>query len=308
MKLSRLSALCLASLWFAACATAQDGTAPGDSSGGSDGFSGSSSDTNGGTPGAPGASGSAGLPGTSGASSFAGAGGLSNGGASGSSTGGLANGGTAGSTAGGTSGGGTSGAGGSGGSAPVFDTGVCAVNPTMSLSYKQSNTGQQITGQYQFINTSSTPIPVASLKIRYFFTDEHTEGWMTSIYESQLDNPYLPLGTTTLTIVPLTTPLEGADSYTEIDFTSTGNIAMGSTGTVSWDMQPNGYNAPFQIQSNDYSFNAADTAFTVWDHIAIYQGSTLVWGCVPPSLNGGGSAGAGGDTGAAGETGAAGAQ
>ena len=71
-------------------------------------------------------------------------------------------------------------------------------------------------------------------------------------------------------------------------------------------MQPNDYNPPDQVQTNDYSFNAADTTFAVWDHVAIYQGSTLVWGCAPQSPDEGGT-GAGGDTGAAGETGAAGA-
>jgi hypothetical protein len=303
MKISRFSVLCLGSLWFAACATAQDGSGPGDSddsSGGSGAVSSGGAIGSSGTNGAFG--GTAGIPAGAG-STFAGTSGLANGGASGSSAGGLANGGASGSA---TSG--TGGTGGSGGSAPVFAAGVCAANPTMSVSYEQTNATDQIAAQYQFTNLTDTPIPVAQLKIRYFFTNEETSVWTTHIYSAQIDGAtYRNIASgATLTVVKLATPLVGADSYAEIAFTDASTLAKTDTGSVNWELQPTDYNPPNEDQTNDYSFNVADTVFTPWDHIAVYQGDTLVYGCVPQSPDEG-SAGAGGDTGAAGAIGAAGA-
>jgi Cellulose binding domain len=298
MKISRFSVLCLGSLWFAACATAQDGASPGDSddsSGGSGAVSSGGAIGSSGTNGAFG--GAAGIPGSGGSISAGTSG--TDGGASGSTAGG--------GTAGGA--GGSAGTGGGGGSAPVFAAGVCAANPTMSLSYKQSNTTAQVDAQYQFSNLTTTPIPLAQLKIRYFFTNEETTGWSTHIYSAQVDGPTFRniASGTTLTIVKLAAPLTGADSYVEIAFSDASSLANTDTGSVSWELQPLVYDPPpAQVQANDYSFNAADTTFTPWDHIAVYQGDTLVYGCVPKSLDDG-SGGAGGDTGAAGAVGAAGA-
>jgi len=295
MRFARSAVFCLISSWIVACATAQDNNVPGDGtgatgaganggfgSGGSNGIAGSNG-AFGGSGALPGTSGSTGTGGHAGAVGKAGAGGGANAGSGGKA-----------------GAGGAGGGGGMGGSAPVFEAGECAANPTMSLSYKQTNTGQQITGQYQFTNQSDTPIPVGSLKIRYFFTNEHTKGWSNTVYDSKIEGGtggYRKLASTTLAEGPVSPPLDGADTYAEVSFAATATLEKGATATVSWDMQPNGYDAPFQVQANDYSFNAADTEFTPWDHIAIYQGDTLVFGCLPKSLAGG-TGGAGGSGGA----------
>jgi hypothetical protein len=299
MKRSRLSALCLASVWFAACATAENSASPGSSDGGSNGSTNGGAHTGGSSNGAFG--GSTGIPGSSGSTGSPGAG-VGGSGASTSGAGGLASG------AGGTAGtAGTGGAGGSGGGAPVFESGVCAENPTMSLSYHQNSTElRKIAAEYQFINTSATPIPVAALKIRYFFSNEETAAWVPHVYTSQIDGGtgnYRPMLTeTTLSVVKLGTKLEGADTYAELSYSGSETLEQGAIAKAQWELDPD-YMPPDQVQSDDYSYNAADTTFTVWDHIAIYQGDTLVFGCVPKSP-GDGAAGAGGDTGAGGaETG-----
>ncbi|HYQ02803.1 MAG TPA: cellulose binding domain-containing protein [Polyangiaceae bacterium] len=196
--------------------------------------------------------------------------------------------------------GGSVGSAGSGGSSPVFESGTCASSPSMSLSYQQaSNNSKQITGRYQFINTTDTPIPLSDLKIRYFFSNEETSGWATAIYDQKLDGGtlgYRALTGTALAVLPLGTTVPGADSYIEVSFTSTLTIEKGAIGTVSWDLQPLNYNPPDQVQPDDYSYNAKAVAFTVWDHVVIYQGNTLVWGCTPKEAGGGsgGTAGVGG--------------
>lgn len=207
------------------------------------------------------------------------------------------NGGAGGVGAGGTvAQGGSAGVAASGGSGPVFESGTCASSPSMSLSYQQaSNNPKQITGRYQFSNTTNTAIPLAQLKIRYFFSNEETSGWTTAIYDAKLDggtDGYRAISGSMLAVSPLGAKVPGADSYLELSFTSPLSIEKGAIGTVSWDLQPHSYSAPDQVQSDDYSYGATATAYTVWDHVVIYQGNTLVWGCTPKEA--GGDAGAGG--------------
>ena len=207
--------------------------------------------------------------------------------------------------------GGSGGTAASGGTSPVFESGTCASSPTMALSYQQaSNNPKQITGRYQFSNTTDTPIPLAQLTIRYFFSNEESSGWKTMIYDAKLDGGtgnYRPLlGSSILAVSSLGAKVPGADSYFEISFNSTLSIEKGATGTLNWDLQPQSYNAPDQVQADDYSYNAAAVAYTVWDHVVIYQGNTLVWGCTPKEA-GSGNGGAGGNGGTGGVSGSAGA-
>ena len=222
-------------------------------------------------------------------------------GASSNGTGGVGIAGASGSASsnGGTGTSGTTGNAGSGGASPIFESGTCASSPRMSLSYRQaSNNSKQITALYQFSNTTDTPIPLAQLKIRYLFSDEETSGWSTAIYDAKLDGGtggYRAIAGSALAVSPLGEKLPGADSYIELSFNSTLSIEKGATATVSWDLQPHSYSAPDQVQTDDYSYNAAAVAYTVWDHVLIYQGSSLVWGCTPKTANtgSGGASGAG---------------
>jgi len=182
----------------------------------------------------------------------------------------------------------------------------------MSLSYQQaSSNSKQITARYQFSNTTDTPIPLAQLKIRYFFSDEETSGWSTAIYDAKLEGGtggYRPLAGSVLAVSPLGATVPGADSYIELSFSGTTSLEKGAIATVSWDLQPHDYNAPDQRQTDDYSYNAAAVAYTVWDHVVIYQGGNLVWGCTPKAADGGngGASGAGsGGTANAGASGTA---
>jgi len=200
---------------------------------------------------------------------------------------------------------GVTGSAGSGGASPVFESGTCASNPSMSLSYQQaSNSSKQITGRYQFSNTTDTPIPLAQLKIRYFFSDEETSGWSTAIYDAKLEGGtggYRPLANSMLSVSPLGATVPGADSYIELSFSSPASIEKGAIATVSWDLQPHNYNAPDQVQTDDYSYNAGALAYTVWDHVVIYQSGSLIWGCTPKAAdsgNGGASGASGGTSGA----------
>lgn len=291
-----LGLACATVLGIAACASEEIDETP--FLGSSGGRAGAASLGSGGRGGSPASNGgrSAGPSGTAGSlagASFNGTGGMSVVGASGS---GSSNGGTSAGTSGTTGNAG-------GGGAPVFESGTCASSPRMSLSYQQmSNNPKQITALYQFRNTTDTPIPLAQLKIRYLFSNEETSGWSTAIYDAKLDggsSGYRPIAGATLAVLPLGASLPGADSYLELSFAgSTLSIEKGAIATVNWDLQPKSYSPPDQVQTNDYSYNAAAVAYTAWDHVLIYQGSDLVWGCTPKSADGGSggtsSAGTGG--------------
>lgn len=279
MKFTASSSILLA-LWFAACATAENSNPLDDAAAGT-------------------SSGLAGTPSSSsGASAFGGAGGSASQVGGNNQSGAPSNGGRP------ATGGGGASTGGNGGAAPAFKAGECAMSPTMELKYQQGSTNpKQISGQIQFTNTADAAVGVEKLKLRYFFTNEETSGFTTQIHDAHANGPsgYQMIAGAALTIVPLTKKLDGADSYFEIGFGAGITLAKGDTGTVNYDLQPKDYNPPDQVQADDYSYNAAAAQFTVWDHIVIYQGETLVWGCLPQAM-GGGSAGAGGNPGAAGDS------
>jgi hypothetical protein len=83
----------------------------------------------------------------------------------------------------------------------------------------------------------------------------------------------------TMTTVPIT-PVTGADTC--IQFTlgkNSDSLAAGYVLQLSWTAQD--YNSLNFNQTNDYSFNAADTSKTSTTKVVLFQGSTVLWGVVP---------------------------
>lgn len=297
MRISGASACALFSLWMASCATAENQGLPPDSGAARGGAAGSQ-----GSSGQPGSAGAIGPVATGGTGPQTGAGGASfgGGGASSASGGSPAAGGAA-NTSGASNSEADAGSGGqpnAGGGSP--GGGRCALAPTVRLEYQTGGAGDTISGKYRFVNLSALPIPVVSLKIRYFFSSEKTSPWVPQVYSAQIDggSGYRALTGAKLAVLPLSPQQAGADSYAELTFPAGTSLEMGATASVSWAMQPTSYAAPLQVQADDYSFDASAIAFKVSDRIAVYQGDELVAGCVP---------GASGDTGVGGTSAAAGA-
>jgi endoglucanase len=73
----------------------------------------------------------------------------------------------------------------------------------------------------------------------------------------------------------------GADHYLQLSFASgAGSLAPGAnTGGIQNEL----FQASFatMTQTNDYSFNAADTSFTANPHITVYDNGTLIYGTEP---------------------------
>ena len=73
----------------------------------------------------------------------------------------------------------------------------------------------------------------------------------------------------------------GADHYLQIGFTSgAGSLAAGaSTGGIQNRIFQADYAT--MMQTDDYSFNAADASFTANPDITVYDNGTLIYGTEP---------------------------
>ena len=162
-----------------------------------------------------------------------------------------------------------SGGGSGGGSGPA----------TVTAEYETSTasaTTSTISNQIELANNGTSAIPLANLTIRYWFTEDGSQP-----LEYACD--YAPVGCSNVagsfaTVSPAVT---GADHYLQIGFTSgAGSLAPGaSTG----GLQNRIYQASYatMTQTDDYSFNAADTSFTASPVITVYDNGTLIYGTEP---------------------------
>jgi hypothetical protein len=240
------------------------GTAGGSvGSGGSIGSSGTGGASAGGTTGAAGKGGAA-------------SGGAANGGASSAgatSKGGAASGGAANGSAGATSSGGATGSGGS-----VSNGGFVVQYACMKTAVMSPYVEAEINAK----NTGTTAIPVAELKLRYYFTDEPrvTNQMMNNFSHISTSGANQTLNVTSV-VAGLVPTVTDADTYIEFSFTSDQALAPNEAMDFSWQMDGPDQSKDIYNQSNDYSFDATKTTLTNWDHVVLFHNGTVVWGALP---------------------------
>jgi hypothetical protein len=136
-------------------------------------------------------------------------------------------------------------------------------------------TSQEIRPHVEIVNNGASSQDMTVLKLRYYFT---AEGSTSQAYDC--DYAVLGCGILQATFQAMATPTATADHYMEVSFTG-GSIAAGSnTGEIQTRFHDTNFAVTF-TQTNDYSFNAADTAYTQWNQITLYRSGTLVWGVEP---------------------------
>jgi hypothetical protein len=136
-------------------------------------------------------------------------------------------------------------------------------------------TSQEIRPHVEIVNNGASSQDMTVLKLRYYFT---AEGSTSLAYDCDYAVP--GCGTLTATFQAMAAPTATADHYMEVSFTG-GSIAAGSnTGEIQTRFHDTNFAVTF-TQTNDYSFNAADTAYTQSNQITLYQNDTLVWGVEP---------------------------
>ncbi len=136
-------------------------------------------------------------------------------------------------------------------------------------------TWESINPDFNIVNTNSTAVPLTELTIRYYFTrDGSTQPLIFNCWYTDL-----PAGCSSVQgqVVALSTPVDKADAYLEVSFTTGSVPANGQTYEILVGLHRQDW-SNFD-QSNDYSFDGTRSAvFTDWDKITLYRNGTLVWG------------------------------
>lgn len=132
-----------------------------------------------------------------------------------------------------------------------------------------------IVGGIPGANFSSTNWDGYVATVRYWFTEDGTAPMAYSC-------DYAILGCSNVSgTIATVTPVTGADYYLQLSFGSgAGTIGPnGNTGTIQGRLYQT--NFANMTQTNDYSFNANDTSFTVNPAITVYYNGTLIGGIEP---------------------------
>lgn len=147
-------------------------------------------------------------------------------------------------------------------------------------SHDNESPDAQLYAHYQIINTGTTPVPMSSLTLRYWFTNESPSDPL--VFECD----YAQVNCTNLTsrFAALQTPTALADTFVEIGFrAAAGTLAPGQS---SGEIQTRVHKSDFlpMITVNDYSF-ISDPSFVYEDSttITLYLNGVLIWGVEPGS-------------------------
>jgi hypothetical protein len=177
---------------------------------------------------------------------------------------------------------------------------ACPAAAPISLYYRAAQDtadANSIDFLFKIANNTGASIPLSSLVARYYFTNEITPMWQTSVYYAGECCGAERSGfaaDVAVSVNAITTPTASADHYLEVTFDAgAGELIDGDSVQIEV-----GFFAPTHDQSlnqaNDYSFVAAATGTQAeWDLcptqcaqfqscvITVYENGTLVWGVAP---------------------------
>ncbi len=135
-----------------------------------------------------------------------------------------------------------------------------------------SATDNQMKPQLNIHNNGNSPVNLADLSIRYYFTNDSGKA-----INSFCDWAQIGCSNITVNFVQVA----GNQYYAEISFASgAGSI---SAGADSGQMQLRFHYSDWSNfnESNDYSYNGGQTSFADWDQVTLYENGTQVWGNQP---------------------------
>jgi endo-1,4-beta-xylanase len=180
----------------------------------------------------------------------------------------------------------------------VRDSSGLADTATVSITVKQGlkvqykvrqnenkATDNHIRPFFQLVNIGDKAVPYSELTIRYWYTRENAVyPWAQDNTSQQFWCDYAALGTNLVKgkFVALPTPLEGADYYMEVSFTSAGLLAIGKN---SGEIQTRFNNANWSNynENGDYSYDPTKREYADWSRVTLYRNGQLIWGTEPGS-------------------------
>jgi hypothetical protein len=146
-------------------------------------------------------------------------------------------------------------------------------------SHDNDSPDAQLYGDFQIINTGTSAVPLSSLTMRYWFTNETP----TDPLVFACDYAQVSCGNITSKFVVLASPVAGkANTYIEYSFSAAaGSIAPGQN---AGEIQARVHHAAYSnfITTESYSF-VSDPSFVFKDTqtVTLYQNGVLIWGAEP---------------------------
>jgi len=145
-------------------------------------------------------------------------------------------------------------------------------------SHDNDNPDNTLYALYQIVNTGTGAVPLSSLTMRYWFTNNNAGDPL----EFDCDYAQVGCGNISGRFVVLSTPLTKANTYLEISFKAgAGSVAAGqSSGEIQTRVHHVNWSNFNTTQT--YSF-ISDPSFVYKDTqtVTLYQNGALIWGTEP---------------------------
>ncbi|MFD3326885.1 cellulose binding domain-containing protein [Streptomyces sp. NPDC058701] len=166
------------------------------------------------------------------------------------------------------------------GSAALTALPAGAAGESVKVQYRTSAAGataDQVEPWFKVVNNGTTTVALNQVRLRYYFK---ADGPATQ-YRFACSWAVKGCANITGTFGTLATPTATADRYLEITFT--GGAGSLAPGTDTGDLQLRFHRADWQTlnQSDDYSFDAARTAYGDFAKVTAQVGGSTVWGTAP---------------------------
>jgi hypothetical protein len=160
--------------------------------------------------------------------------------------------------------------------APAVGTGSGLI--VQDRSHDNDNPDQQLYALFQILNTGPNAVPLSSLTMRYWLTNQASSDPLVFACDwAQAD-----CGNVTSKFVTLSTPVAKANTYLQIGFTAAaGSIAPGQN---SGEIQTRIHHANYSLFDTSLTYSFISDPSFVYENtqtVTLYLNGVLIWGVEP---------------------------